>query len=74
MLQTPTPTTHPFVRPGLSLDGLENVYDQLAQAIDTAHGQGKTELFLTKLALLCANALGDDQQFVQLLKTAARDL
>jgi hypothetical protein len=37
---------------------LEQVYDALATAIDTA-GPGKSELFLVKLALLNANALGD---------------
>jgi len=42
----------------LTLAGLETVYDALATAIDQA-GKDKTELFLVKLALLNANALGD---------------
>ena len=46
----------------LDIAGLENVYDTLATAIDQA-GPDKTELFLVKLALLNANALGDDALF-----------
>ena len=43
---------------GLTIGGLETVYDQLATAID-AVGQDKSELFLVKLALLAAQQLGD---------------
>ena len=57
----------------LTLDGLETVYDALASAIDQA-GQDKTELFLVKLALLNANALGDAGLFQQQLKAALLDL
>lgn len=39
----------------LDVAGLENVYDALATAIDRA-GEGKSELFLVKLALLNAHA------------------
>ena len=46
--------THPV----LNIDGLETVYDALATAIDQA-GADKAQLFLVKLALLNANALGD---------------
>ena len=46
----------------LSIGGLETVYDALATAIDQA-GPDKAELFLVKLALLQANALGDEAQF-----------
>ena len=42
----------------LDIAGLETVYDLLATAIDRA-GPDKTELFLVKLALLNAQALGD---------------
>lgn len=64
------PTTTPTV---LSISGLEMVYDTLAQAIDTA-GPDKAELFLVKLALLNANALGDERLFQQHLKAALQDL
>ena len=52
---------------------LETVYDALATAIDQA-GPDKTELFLVKLALLQANALGNDAQFQQQVDTALQDL
>lgn len=39
----------------LDVAGLEDVYDALATAIDRA-GEGKSELFLVKLALLNAHA------------------
>jgi hypothetical protein len=57
----------------LSIPALENVYDSLAEAIDRA-GQEKTNLFLVKLALLNANALGDADLFRQHLDAALRDL
>ena len=57
----------------LSIPGLETVYDLLATAIDDA-GPEKTELFLVKLALLNANALGDAEQFRAHLASAAADL
>ena len=57
----------------LNIAQLENVYDTLAEAIDQA-GADKTELFLVKLALLQAEALGDDQAFAQLTQRALQDL
>ena len=57
----------------LSIAGLEEVYDALACAIDTA-GPDKAELFLVKLALLNANALGDEKLFQQHLGAALQDL
>jgi hypothetical protein len=57
----------------LSIPGLEAVYDTLAGAIDQA-GPDKTELFLVKLALLNADALGDAQRFEQLVQAALQDL
>jgi hypothetical protein len=59
--------------PSLSLTGLETVYDALATAIDQA-GSDKTELFLVKLALLNAQALGDAALFQQHLDIALQDL
>ena len=57
----------------LSLPGLEAVYDRLAAAIDQA-GPDKATLFLVKLALLGANAIGDAETFRQHLAIALRDL
>ena len=57
----------------LTIPGLETVYDALASAIDEA-GPDKTELFLVKLALLNANALGRPERFRQHLQAALQDL
>ncbi len=57
----------------LTIAGLESVYDRLAAAIDAA-GEDKAELFLVKLALLNANALGDAAVFEQHVEAALRDL
>jgi hypothetical protein len=59
--------------PALEIAGLEAVYDRLAEAIDTA-GEAKTPLFLVKLALLNAQALGDPERFAQHVEAALRDL
>ena len=59
--------------PSLDIAGLETVYDSLASAIDQA-GPAKAELFLVKLALLNAQALGDAQRFGQLVQAALQDL
>ena len=57
----------------LSIPGLEQVYDQLATAID-AVGPEKTELFLVKLALMNANALADPALFQAHIDAALKDL
>lgn len=57
----------------LPLQGLETVYDTLAQAIDQA-GPEKSELFLVKLALLNAQRLGDAALFAQQVQAALQDL
>lgn len=57
----------------LTIDGLETVYDALATAIDQA-GAEKSELFLVKLALLNAKALGDPQKFEAQIAAALQDL
>jgi hypothetical protein len=57
----------------LTIPGLETVYDALASAIDQA-GADKTELFLVKLALLNANAMGHPERFQKHLQAALRDL
>jgi hypothetical protein len=57
----------------LSIEGLETVYDALATAIDQA-GADKAQLFLVKLALLNAKALGDASLVQQQIATALQDL
>ncbi len=57
----------------LSLTELEMVYDCLANAIDQA-GPDKTKLFLVKLALLNANALGSAELLESHVQAALRDL
>jgi hypothetical protein len=57
----------------LSVPGLEQVYDALATAIDAA-GPDKSELFLVKLALLNAKALGDAAVFQAQVQAALKDL
>lgn len=57
----------------LSLPDLETVYDALAEAIDQA-GPDQAELFLVKLALLNANALGQAELVRQHIASALQDL
>lgn len=57
----------------LDIAGLEQVYDTLAQAIDEA-GPERSELFLVKLALLNAQALGSAERFGEHVRAALRDL
>ena len=57
----------------LTVPDLETVYDSLAEAIDQV-GETKTELFLVKLALLNAQALGSAELFEQQVKAALQDL
>ena len=72
MTITTTQTTQASAPP-LTINGLESVYDCLALAIDEA-GTEKSELFLVKLALLNARALGDADQFAAHAQAALRDL
>jgi hypothetical protein len=57
----------------LSIADLETVYDTLAEAIDEA-GPEKSQLFLVKLALLNAQALGQAEVFTAQARVALRDL
>ena len=59
--------THP-----LPLADLEQVYDELALAIDGAGPD--SERFLAKLALLLAQELGDASRVRALIAVAAHDL
>jgi hypothetical protein len=63
-------TTH---SPTLTIPGLEQVYDALATALDQA-SPGKSELFLVKLALMNANALGDPAVFEAHIAASLKDL
>lgn len=54
------------------LEGLEESWEGLAQALDAAGP--RSELFLAKLALLLAEALGDPARVRQLTATALEDL
>ena len=59
--------------PNLDIAGLEQVYDRLATAIDQA-GPEKSELFLVKLALLNAKALGQPEIFENQIALALKGL
>ena len=67
------PGTATMTAQALSIPDLETVYDLLAQAIDQA-GPDKAELFLVKLALLQANALGEPGAVQRHIQAALQDL
>ena len=62
-----------ITNPPLDIAGLEQVYDTLATAIDEA-GVEMSELFLVKLALLNAQALGNPQTFETHVQSALKEL
>ena len=70
---SPSILSSPAPHQALTLSGLEQVYDHLAEAIDQA-GPARSELFLVKLALLNAQALGDASLFQQQVTAALQDL
>ena len=53
----------------ITIDDLEQVYDVLAESIDSVD-PAKRELFLVKLALLSANKIKDGNAFIQLIHQA----
>ncbi len=53
----------------LAIDDLEQVYDNLAIAIDSIP-ENKRELFLVKLALLNAEALNNKDSFIKMIDQA----
>ena len=69
----PHPNDSAMTPQALSIPDLENVYDLLAQAVDQA-GPDKAELFLVKLALLNANALGEPGIVQRHIQAALQDL
>ena len=56
-----------------SVENLENLWERLAEAIDRA-GCEHEVLFLSKLAILLGNELGDLARVEQLIETALQDL
>lgn len=57
----------------LAVEDLESIWKRLAQAIDQA-GPEREALFLSKLAVLLADALGDRARAERLIETALEDL
>jgi hypothetical protein len=57
----------------LRFDEIEKMYDALAEAIDRA-GPANEALFLTRLALLLGEQLGDSKVFQDCLSASANDL
>jgi len=57
----------------LPVDDLEALWEALARAVDQA-GADRSELFLAKLALLLAEALGDRAAVEAAIAAALRDL
>jgi hypothetical protein len=57
----------------LTKDEIERLWRTLSEATD-AVGEAHQAVFLAKLVLLLANALGDYQQVLQLLRTAGQDI
>ncbi len=53
----------------LAIENLEEIYDSLANAIDSVP-ENKREIFLVKLALLNANALNDKEDFIVMINQA----
>ena len=72
-MTTPTQLENEQPLTGLSVPDLETVYDVLADAIDAA-GPEKARLFLVKLALLNANALGQPEPFRRHVQAALENL
>ena len=57
----------------LVVEDLEEVWERLAEAIDRA-GPEREALFLSKLAVLLADALGDRERVERLIGAALEDL
>ena len=57
----------------LTLEDLERLYSQLADAIDQV-GEDKEALFLSKLALILARELGDPKKLAEVIDAARQDL
>ena len=57
----------------LSTEALERIYDQLAEAVDRA-GPEKESLFLSKLWLLLAQQVGDEEIIRECIDIAGKNL
>ena len=57
----------------LAVEDLEAVWERLAEAVDRA-GPEREALFLSKLAVLLADTLGDQARVERLIETALEDL
>lgn len=57
----------------LNNEDIENIYDELYQAIDQAGPEQEAKM-LAKLVLILANQLGDCEQVLGAIKIAQRDL
>ena len=57
----------------MPFEDLESAYETLAMAIDSA-GEAREALFLTRLALVLANQLGDIAAFRKAISTALEGL
>lgn len=57
----------------LTTEALERIYDQLAEAVDKA-GPEKEALLLSKLCLLLAQQLGDEETIRECIDIAGKDL
>ena len=57
----------------LAVEDLEAVWERLAEAVDRA-GPEREALFLSKLAVLLADALGDRARVERLIQAALEDL
>lgn len=57
----------------LAVEELEEVWELLAEAVDRA-GPEREALFLSKLAVLLADALGDRERVGRLVEAALEDL
>jgi len=57
----------------LKTEELERIYDRLAEAVDAA-GPENEALFLSKLCLVLADRLGDEEQVRECIETAGKDL
>jgi hypothetical protein len=57
----------------LAVEDLEAVWERLAEAVDRA-GPEREALFLSKLAVLLSDALGDRARVERLIEAALEDL
>jgi hypothetical protein len=61
------------VRPAIGPTPLEAAYDRLAEALDAVADAARIQL-LVKLALLCADTMGDPAHFTALVERARKSL